>query len=78
MPGVDLSWSAGSRRADRILIDRLSSLDAGTAERSWTLPPTSGHLFDGEVVEGTSYWYRFRSAVGDLTSPAVELDVTAE
>jgi hypothetical protein len=73
--GFELSWNAGSRLADGILIDRLTSLDAGTAERSWTLPPSSGQLFDGEVVEGTSYWYRFRSATGDVTSPAIELDV---
>jgi hypothetical protein len=76
--GVALSWNAGSRLADRILIERLASLDAGTAERSWTVPPSSGQLFDGEVVEGTSYWYRFRSATGDVTSPAIDLDVMVE
>ena len=76
--GVDLSWSPGSRLADRILIDRLSSPDAGTAERSWTLPPSSGQLFDGEVVAGTSYWYRFRSASADVTSPAIELETIVE
>lgn len=76
--GVDLSWNAGSRRADRILIERLASLDAGTAERSWTVPPTSGQLFDGEVVEGTRYWYRFRSATGEVTSPAIDLELLVE
>jgi hypothetical protein len=76
--GVELSWNSGSRIADHILIDRLSSPDAGTAERSWTLPPSSGQLFDGEVVEGTSYWYRFRSAFGDVMSPAIELEAIVE
>ncbi|HET9037575.1 MAG TPA: fibronectin type III domain-containing protein [Myxococcaceae bacterium] len=76
--GVEVSWNAGSRLADRILIDRLSSPDAGTADRTWTLPPSGGELLDGEVIEGTRYWYRLRSGFGDVTSPAIELDVLVE
>lgn len=76
--GVDISWNPGSRLADRILIDRLSSPDAGVAERSWSVPPAGGELLDGEVAQGAHYWYRFQSGWGDVTSPAIDVEITVE
>ena len=44
----------------------------------WVAPVYRAMPQVGEVIEGTRYWYRFQSGFGDVTSPAIELDVRVE